>query len=311
MSGRKLSCHFAATIFNAMSNNAPFAPIKYGGCLPLAWQLKDRRVVLVGGGQVAAGRLTNLLQADALVTIIAPSNSMHPEVRYRIHEDEVAKTRITWVNRKYGGASDLKGDTAMVLTAIDDNEESLRIWRDAKAANIPVNVADVPPHCDFYFGSLVRRGPLQVMVSTNGRGPKMASLIKDKIEEALPDHIEAAIENTGKLRARLRERAPGVGGKLGQKRMKWVTEVCEAWSFAQLASLADEEIDVLLDEGWEKERVPKYREVTGRTSKSGWRVYIPNMPFADPQIYVAFGVGTLAGIIMCLQLIHRTQIFDT
>lgn len=267
--------------------------------------------MLVGGGQVAAGRLTNLLQADALVTIIAPSDSMHPEVRYRIDEDETAKTRITWVNRKYVGASDLKGgDTAMVLTAIDDTEESLRIWGDAKAANIPVNVADVPPNCDFYFGSLVRRGPLQIMVSTNGRGPKLASLVKDKIEEALPDHIEAAIENAGKLRARLRERAPDVGGKLGQKRMKWVTDVCEAWSFAQLASLEDEEIDVLLDEGWEKGRVPKYGEVTGRQSKLSWRVLIPNIHFADPQILVAFGVGTLAGMVMCLELIHRKLIFD-
>src|SRR5258706_4973230 len=126
------------------------------------------------------------------------------------------------------------GDPRVCFPAIDDNEESLQIWRDAKAANLTVNVAYVPPNCDFYFGSVVRRGPLQIMVSTNGRGPKLASLIKDKIEEALPDHIEAAIENAGKLRARLRERAPGVGGKLGQKRMKWVTDVCEAWSFAQL-----------------------------------------------------------------------------
>jgi precorrin-2 dehydrogenase/sirohydrochlorin ferrochelatase len=270
--------------------------------------------VLIGGGQVAAGRLTNLLQADALVTIISPSNSMHPEVRYRIYEDETAKTRITWVNRKYVGASDLEGggDTAMVLTAIDDNEESLRIWRDAKSANIPVNVADVPPNCDFYFGSLVRRGPLQIMVSTNGRGPKLASLVKDKIEEALPDHVEAAIENAGKLRARLRERAPGVGGKLGQKRMAWVTDVCEAWSFAQLASLEDEEIDVLLGEGWEKGRVPTYGEVTRRKSKLSWRVSIPipDIRFADPQILVAFGVGTLVGMIMCLELVHRKLIFN-
>jgi len=293
-----------------MENNAPFAPIKYGGCLPLAWQLKDRRVVLVGGGQVAAGRLTNLLQADALVTIIAPSDSMHSEVHYRICDDETAKTRITWVNRKYVGASDLDEGTAMVLTAIDDHEESLQIWRDAKAAKIPVNVADVPPNCDFYFGSLVRRGPLQVMVSTNGRGPKLASLVKDKIEEALPDHIEAAIENAGKLRARLRERAPGVGGKLGQKRMKWVTDVCEAWSFAQLASLEDEEIGVLLDEGWEKKRVPTYEKVTGRKSTSSWRVSITNVRFADLQILFGFGVGTLAGMIVCLTLVHRKQIFD-
>jgi precorrin-2 dehydrogenase/sirohydrochlorin ferrochelatase len=299
----------AATISDAMVNNPPFPPIKYGGCLPLAWQLKDRRVVLVGGGQVAAGRLTNLLQADALVTIIAPSDSMHPEVLYRISGDETAKTRITWVNRKYVGASDLQGDTAMVLTAIDDNEESLRVWGDAKAARIPVNVADVPPNCDFYFGSLVRRGPLQIMVSTNGRGPKLASLVKDKIEEALPDHIEAAIENAGKLRARLRERAPGVGGKLGQRRMKWVTDVCEAWSFAQLANLKDEEIDILLNEGWEKKRIPKYEEVTRRKFTSIWRVSIPEIHFADPQFLFAFGAGMCVGMVMCLELIHRKQIF--
>ena len=104
----------------------------------------------------------------------------------------------------------------MVLTAIDDDEESLRIWRDTKAVKIPVNVAVLPPNCDIYFGSsLVRRGPLQIMASTNGRGPKIASLVRDKIEEALADHIEAAIENAGKLRVRLREKAFGVGGTLG------------------------------------------------------------------------------------------------
>jgi precorrin-2 dehydrogenase/sirohydrochlorin ferrochelatase len=292
-----------------MANSLPFPPIKYGGCLPLAWQLKDRRVVLVGGGQVAASRLTNLLQADALITIIAPSDSMHPEVLYRIYEDETAKTRITWVNRKYLGASDLEGDTAMVLTAIDNNEESLQIWRDAKAMRVPVNVADVPPNCDFYFGSLVRRGPLQIMISTNGKGPKMASLVKDKIEEALPDHVEAAIENAGKLRLRLRERAPGVGGTLGQKRMKWVRDVCESWSFAQLASLEDEEIDVLLDQGWERKRIPKYEEVARRTFTSTWRVSIPYLHLANMQMLFAFSVGMLMGIIICLQLIHWKRIY--
>lgn len=292
-----------------MANNLPFPPIKYGGCLPLAWQLKDRRVVLVGGGQVAAGRLTNLLQADALVTIIAPSDSMHSEILYRIHEDETAKTRITWVNRKYAGASDLKGDTAMVLTAIDDNEESLRIWRDAKAMKIPVNVADVPSNCDFYFGSQVRRGSLQIMISTNGKGPKMASLIKDKIEEALPGPIEAAIENVGKLRARLRERAPGVGGILGQKRMKWVKDVCEEWSFAQLASLEDEEIEVLLDQGWETKRIPKYEDVTRRKFISSWNVFIPNLHGNLQNLFV-FSIGMLTGIIICLEFIHWKQIKD-
>jgi precorrin-2 dehydrogenase / sirohydrochlorin ferrochelatase len=242
-----------------------YPEILHGGCLPLAWQLKDKRVVLVGGGVVATGRLVNVLQADALVTLIAPSKSLNSEVKYRIMEDPLAASRITYVDRLYEGPGDLEG-ADMVLTAIDDNEASLRIWRDAKALRIPVNVADVPPNCDFYFGSLIRRGPLQVLVSTNGRGPKLASLIRQRLESALPEHLEQAIEKVGTLRERLRERAPGVGGRIGRDRMKWMTEVCEVWDMEELAELDDVAMQKLLDEGWETKKVPDYKTIMGRKS---------------------------------------------
>lgn len=78
---------------------------------------------------------------------------------------------------------------------------------------------------------------LQVLVSTNGNGLRPAALIKQRIEAALPEPVEDAVESVGRLRRRLRQRAPGVGGELGTRRMRWITVVCEAWALEDLALL--------------------------------------------------------------------------
>ena len=234
-----------------------------GGSLLLAWQLKEKRVVLVGGGGVAAGRLLNILQADALVTLIAPSSLLNKEVRYRITEDPMCAPRITYIDRLYQGPEDLEG-ADMVLTAIDDNEASLAIWRDAKALKIPINVADVPSSCDFYFGSQIRRGPLQVMVSTNGKGPKLAALIRQRLEDALSPNVEVAIDKVGVLREKLKVRAPGIGGKVSRERMKWMIGVCDTWTMEQLAELDEPAMERLLDEGWNTRTVPGYHQIVDR-----------------------------------------------
>lgn len=107
----------------------------------------------------------------------------------------------------------------MVLCAIDDPEASSNIWKLCKEKRIPANIADVPPECDFYFGSVYRDGPLQVMVSTNGNGPKLASIVRKKVADAIPDNMGTAIDNVGNLRKKLREVAPNADE--GPKRMKW------------------------------------------------------------------------------------------
>lgn len=107
----------------------------------------------------------------------------------------------------------------MVLTAIDDPEASTTIWKLCKEKRIAANIADVPPECDFYFGSVYRDGPLQIMVSTNGNGPKMANIVRRRIESTLPPTMGDAIKKVGALRKRLRQVAPG--NEEGPKRMKW------------------------------------------------------------------------------------------
>jgi precorrin-2 dehydrogenase/sirohydrochlorin ferrochelatase len=162
--------------------------------------------------QVAAGRILLALNADARVTVVCPASGLNKEVAYRI-----AQKQVTHIDRNFE-PSDL--DTAdMVLCAIDDPEASTQVWKLCKGRRIAANIADVPPECDFYFGSIHRDGPLQIMVSTNGNGPKMANLVRKRIAAALPSNMGAAIQNVGKLRKKLREVAPNPNE--GPKRMKW------------------------------------------------------------------------------------------
>lgn len=76
-----------------------------------------------------------------------------------------------------------------------------------------------PPECDFYFGSVHRDGPLQIMVSTNGNGPKLASIVRKQIAAGLPPNVGAAIQKVGALRRKLRKIAPNI--EEGPKRMQW------------------------------------------------------------------------------------------
>lgn len=156
----------------------------------------------------------NLLNADAKVAVICPQDGLNAEVQHRVERKQVEH------HDKNFEPSDLD-DThiTMVLVAIDDPEASTRIWKLCKEKRIPANIADVPPECDFYFGSVHRDGPLQIMVSTNGNGPKMASIVRKRIAASLPSNMGDAIAKVGELRKRLRMVAPG--SEESPKRMQW------------------------------------------------------------------------------------------
>lgn len=195
---------------------------------------------------MAAGRILNLLNADADVTCICPTSGLNPEVRHRI-----AHNQVHHIDRVFQ-ASDL--DTpcpallaqpiAMVLTAVDDPIASTEVYKLCQQKRIPANIADVPPECDFYFGSVHRDGPLQVMVSTNGNGPKLAALVRQRIATNLPYNIGDAIRQVGLLRRRLRRMVPAA--EEGPKRMKWMSGVCETWSLEELCSMDERDMKALL-----------------------------------------------------------------
>ncbi|KAF5964737.1 siroheme synthase [Fusarium coicis] len=219
----------------AMAKTYP--PVQPGGSLILAWQIKHKKVLVVGGGEVAAGRILNCLNADANVTVVCPKSGLNDEVAYRVSEGQVAHVDRVFEPEDLDGAN-------MVLVAIDDPAASTVIWKLCKERRIPANIADVPPECDFYFGSIHRDGPLQIMVSTNGKGPRLAAAIRQFIAKQLPKNAGNAIETIGELRLRLRKMAPKPED--GPKRMLWMSKVSDTYKWDEMCGLTDEDMDNLL-----------------------------------------------------------------
>ena len=183
------------------------------------------------------------------MTVISPSAGLNPEVKHRIEQKQVAYCDRVFQPSDLDSLpspadADTTGAPDMVLVAIDDPAASTQVWKLCKQKRIPANIADVPPECDFYFGSVHRDGPLQIMVSTNGKGPRLAASIRKFIAKQLPVGVGDAIERIGMLRMKLREQVPGP--EAGPKRMKWMSRVSDKYSWDEMSALTDEDMDNLL-----------------------------------------------------------------
>src|ERR1043165_3699670 len=207
-----------------------YPPVRTGGSLLLAWRTNSKNVLIVGGGEVACGRVLKALEADAKVILVCPEQGLHPELKYRIQENQIYK----YINREFEPI-DLEEDIDIVLTAIDDPIKSKEIYQLSKEKNLSINVADVPSLCDFYFMAEYRDGPLQIAVSTNGQGPKLAVMVRNHISENLPNGIGEAISRTSELRQNIRR--IDSDHKSSSKRMQWMSKFCESWPIENLRKL--------------------------------------------------------------------------
>ncbi|GAA5822534.1 hypothetical protein JCM3770_003568 [Rhodotorula araucariae] len=261
----------------ALPEDASYEAPHPSGSLLLAFQTRKLSILLIGGGAVAASRLYHLLCAQpARIVVLAPEDGTSPEVRWRLTSDDPAAVAgrsaigaVEWRMRALEhDCVDAEIDGFdMVLTALDDAELSRAVYTACKARRILVNVADVPPECDFYFGSVLRRGALSVMVSTNGKGPRVAARLRRRLEKALPPNAGAAIDNVGLLRAGLRKRENRGDKEVIERRMEWMIRVSDRWSLAQLGDMdARMREDVL--EGWERGEAKGYWDVN-RTKYAG------------------------------------------
>jgi siroheme synthase-like protein len=143
----------------------------YIACL----RLKGRRAVVVGGGDVGLEKVEGLLVCDADVTLIAPDAV--PALA-----ELAAEGSIAWQQREYAGAADLDG-ALIAIAATSDTDVNTRVFEDAEARAMLVNVVDVPPLCNFILPAIVRTGPLAVAISTAGASPALAKRMKREIAE--------------------------------------------------------------------------------------------------------------------------------
>jgi uroporphyrin-III C-methyltransferase/precorrin-2 dehydrogenase/sirohydrochlorin ferrochelatase len=161
---------------------------------PVFLKLAGRRVVLVGGGAVAASKLRPLLDAGARVTVVAP----------HVHE-EIAGGPVALVRRGFE-AEDLEGAVLAVAAATPEVNRRVRTAGDARG--VFVNAVDDPEVASAYTGGVLRRGGVTIAVSTDGRAPALAGLLREGLEAALPEELESWLETARALRQR--QRAEGV-----------------------------------------------------------------------------------------------------
>jgi uroporphyrin-III C-methyltransferase/precorrin-2 dehydrogenase/sirohydrochlorin ferrochelatase len=159
--------------------------------LPIFLKLEGRPGLLVGAGSVALEKLGSLLKTGVRLRVVAPD--ARPELRQLAIEG-----RIEWIQRRFE-PSDLDGNF-LVVAATDSPQVNAAVYRGAVARGILANSVDDPPHCDFYFGSVVSRGALQIAISTEGESPAVAQRLRREIDEQLPQDLGPWLEMLGDLR---------------------------------------------------------------------------------------------------------------
>jgi uncharacterized protein len=165
---------------------------------PIFLKLETLRLLLVGAGPVAAEKLTAVLNnsPNTIIKIVAKeiTQSFADLIRGRDTIQLIRKTFET---------TDLN-DIDIVILAINDTENSVKIRQEAHKKGLLVNVADTPDLCDFYLGSIVQKGNLKLAISTNGQSPTAAKRIKEMLHDALPDEIDGMIDNLHAIRSQLK-----------------------------------------------------------------------------------------------------------
>ncbi len=166
---------------------------------PAFLKLRNRPCLVVGAGEIAWSKITSLLEAEADLSVIAT------EARDEVHQ-LAAHARIRLSLRPYQ-PNDISGHF-LVIAATDDRHLNAAVYRDAQARNILCNAVDDPPNCDFYFGSIVRRGDLQVAISTNGQSPAFAQRLRREIDTALPADLGPWLAALGEIRREILQTHP-------------------------------------------------------------------------------------------------------
>jgi uroporphyrin-III C-methyltransferase/precorrin-2 dehydrogenase/sirohydrochlorin ferrochelatase len=143
---------------------------------PVFLKLRDRRVLLVGGGRVAAGKLAGLLADGAHVTVVAP------EIRA-----ELQQPGVTIVRRAFE-PEDV--DEVWYVVAAAPSEVNKQVLDAAERRRVFVNAVDDPAHASAYAGSVVRRAGVTIAFSTDGRAPALAGLLREALDAWLPVDLD-------------------------------------------------------------------------------------------------------------------------
>jgi precorrin-2 dehydrogenase/sirohydrochlorin ferrochelatase len=154
-------------------------------------KLAGKQCLVVGAGKVGEPKIAGLIDTGALIQVVTLSAS--DAVR------EWAKAGKIELELRRFAPTDLDGKfLAVVATASNKLNES--VYREAQKRGVLCNVVDVPEYCDFFYPAVVRRGDLQIAVSTAGQSPSLAQKLRQQLERQFPPEYAAWVEQLGETR---------------------------------------------------------------------------------------------------------------
>ncbi|OWP03919.1 hypothetical protein B2J93_5878 [Marssonina coronariae] len=230
--------------------------------------------LIIGSNLLAASRCARSLEVGATPLLIAPPTAELPfALQKRVEVGEVK-----WLQKDFEesdlfslGREQVRGIADAVFVTLSPKDPlSTYISTICRQHRIPINVADSPTLCTFSLLSTHSDGPLQIGVTTNGHGCKLASRVRREIASSLPSHLGSACARLGTIRKRIQEEdhlshlalleeestdQTASFNKLvteadldaaKSKRMRWLSQICEYWPLRRLANISEEDIESLL-----------------------------------------------------------------
>ena len=157
---------------------------------PVFLDMKDRKVLVVGGGFLALQKIMTLLDSGAIVKVITKE----------LIAEDIKELPVSLEIREYN-ENDMIG-VSIVIAATNSHEVNTKIFEHSKKYNVLLNAVDDKDNCDFILGAIVNKGDITVTISTAGRSPIVAKKIRDKVNEMLNINYENLLEVYGNFRAR-------------------------------------------------------------------------------------------------------------
>jgi len=169
---------------------------------PVFLNVKGKKCVIIGGGQVALRKVNMLLETEAEVTVISPN--MCPDLIQM-----AARGEIRAINREYR-TGDLE-NVFVAIAATDNGETNEQVVAEAREGSVLVNVVDDAENSDFIVPSYFRRGNLSIAVSTGGKSPALARKIRTRLEKEIGDEYALLTSLANEVRAELKQKSIEVG----------------------------------------------------------------------------------------------------
>ena len=179
---------------------------------PIFIDIKSKPVTVIGGGTIALRKVILLSKASPHITVISESICIELSKLLKKNKGKFIKKSFNEV--------DIKSPT-LIIAATNNLKVNKEIYRVANKKNIPINVVDQPKLCTFTMGSIIERDALVIAITSGGKAPVLARMLREKIEAIIPASYAGLVNYVGKLRSFVKKNIKSGKGMFPASVLAW------------------------------------------------------------------------------------------